>query len=431
MRQEEKTAQRLVAALRAIGIESLAKGAGFHWHVEVEGRQSRSVLIHCFWYERHIAGLMMGMNPANARQRSPSFVPSEPYEGPEYQVNLKESGGNIADGRTYQEAEAIAAIQSWCAGHPLSQLITDALFIDAKGRAMRALAARLDPGLWWELGGDPSYELWVHAGDRSCKVLESDGKLFCYFRLVQAQVAYSDGLSEVVALISSWLLSRMSLEALSRSPGVALEAHAEWIESSPAKWHWMHVRDRIADPDDVLAPMKDLLEALAEHPLATTFYSFSSLNMFCFSASSHYPWVNEGLPVVSPSENGEYTVNNERCTREQAIQRIESILAASPIRPFFGSEDHYDLPRLNDCFARIGSTLRGELIPRGAWYSLVVSRGSRRCTVSGYYVELIEGSAKQSVSWSTLEDAARGICRWLEDGASIDDIVSDPKAKRR
>src|SRR5207249_36169 len=98
-------------------------------------------------------------------------------------------------------------------------------------------------------------------------------------------------------------------ELPTRAPGVELERHAEVLEQDPARWHWLHVRDRIADPDDVLASLHDLIEKLGASPLATTFYSYSSLNRFCFSASSHYPWVGERLPVVAPAGDGVYMVD--------------------------------------------------------------------------------------------------------------------------
>lgn len=294
---------------------------------------------------------------------------------------------------------------------------------------MRALAARLDPGLHWELGGDPSYELWVHAGDRSCNVSEVPGGFSCGFRLLQAQVAFSSTLTQVPAVIATWLKERVSLEALAQVPGVELEAHAALLEQAPARWHWLHVRDRIANPNDVLAPLTSLIEALANSPVASTFYSYSSLNRFCFSASSHFPWIDRGLPIVSPRQDGDYMVNDKRCTLNQSVQQIETTLASYPIQPFFGSAYHYELSRLNDCLARLGSSLRGELVPRDAWYSLVVSHGTRTCTVSDCCITFKEDSLEQSVVWPTIEDATCWICRWLEEGASHGDIASDPEAK--
>jgi len=39
------------------------------------------------------------------------------------------------------------------------------------------------------------------------------------------------------------------------------------------------------------------LEALEQSPVARRFFTFSSLDRLCFSASSHYPWVAAGSPL--------------------------------------------------------------------------------------------------------------------------------------
>jgi hypothetical protein len=426
MRENETMAFELVAALRAVGIESRAEG-GTQGSVDVAPVQSRALLIHCFWYDRNISGLMLGMNPANARGRQQTS--GTVYEGPEYLVYLKQAEVNVAGGRTRSKADVIACALAWCQGHTLTQLATEVPFIDSKARSLRALTALLIPGLHCEFIGDPIYKLWVHAEDRSCHVSEVEGEWSCSFRLLQAEVAYSTKLCEVPAAIATWLKERVSLEALARVPGVELEPHAALIEQAPARWHWLHVRDRIANPNDVLAPLRPLIEALADSPVASTFYSFSSLDRFCFSASSHYPWIAGGLPVVAPRRGGDYIVDNEPCTLNQAVQQIEKTLASYPIQPFFGSAYHFELSRLDDCFARLGSSLRGHLVPRDAWYSLAVSSGTRTCLVSGYCITFKEGSVEQLVDWPTIEDAACWIHRWLQEGASHSDISSDPKAK--
>src|SRR6185503_16077256 len=106
------------------------------------------------------------------------------------------------------------------------------------------------------------------------------------------------------------------------SPRIELERHAEVVETDPARWHWLHVVDRIEDPDDVLAPLRELIGMLAKSPVATKFYSFSSLNHLCFSASSHFPWVNKGLPVITPTREGGCLVDGTRCSWRAAVERI-------------------------------------------------------------------------------------------------------------
>ena len=87
------------------------------------------------------------------------------------------------------------------------------------------------------------------------------------------------------------------------------------LETDAARWHWLQFRDRIADPHDVLAPLRTLIEALATSPVATRFYTYSSLHMLCFSASSHFPWVDDGLPVVWAVEPSFYLVGDNAARR--------------------------------------------------------------------------------------------------------------------
>jgi hypothetical protein len=84
MSENEAAAHALVRALAASDVAANASGAGVHWKVEIVPRASRSLIVHCFWYERTLSGLLLGTNPSNARsrlQRTP-----EPREGVEYFV---------------------------------------------------------------------------------------------------------------------------------------------------------------------------------------------------------------------------------------------------------------------------------------------------------------------------------------------------------
>jgi hypothetical protein len=203
--------------------------------------------------------------------------------------------------------------------------------------------ATLDPAVPVSIGGDPSYEVWAHGDGRSCKVVPgSDGA--CAFLVGKAQIAFGR-LAEPSRAVSAWLVERVSVPELAmRFSEVALERHAELIEEEPARWHWLGLLDRAADADDVLAPLRELIEALALRPAVTAFYSFSSLYRLCFSASSHYPWVDEGLPIVW-RVGDDYVVHTYRgegsepvtCDFAGAVALIEQRLRASSVRPFFGS----------------------------------------------------------------------------------------------
>jgi hypothetical protein len=277
MERNASMAHHLVQRLAAAGIRGRVAGNGVHWHVDVEPVGTRAVIVHCFWYDRAIHGLMLGPNPANAR--SQLRAARAPYEGPEYYMIVRDRGVDIADGRTHEIGDAVAGARAWLAGADLEQLARDVPFIDEKGRAMRALAARIDPALRRTFGRDPTFELWIYGDGRSCKLaLEDDDSISCAFLLGQAQVARVGPVDDAPAAVAAWLSEGLPLRLLvTHVPGVVLERHAEVLETDPARWHWLHFRDRIADPRDVLAPLRPLIEALAASPVATSFYTYSSL----------------------------------------------------------------------------------------------------------------------------------------------------------
>ena len=427
MTPENAAAHALVAALAAVGVAGRVS-EGVHWKVEVASAGSRALDIHCFWYAPEHAGLMLGINPSNARRSLDT--PRAPHEGAQYLVVLRD-GARVADGRTSDAREVVACARAWVDGRSVDGVVAVAPFVDRRGRAMRALAAGLDPRLRWEIGGEPAYPLWVYGDGRSCEVVGDDeGRPSCSFVLVQAQVALALRVKDVPGATSAWLLDRVRVgELASHVPGVGLERHAERIEQSPTEWHWLHVRDRIADPEDILARLRAPIEALAASPIATQFYSFSSLHWLCFSASSHYPWVRDGLPVMSPLRDGSYAVDEERYDLAGAVASIEKSLAASSVRPFFGSAPHYEHPRLCERLAKLGSALQPRLVQRGAWYSLVVDSGVRHCKVSGSHTTFTEGSSTLQVSWESEDAATSAIRRCLEDGESFDALAADPSAK--
>lgn len=423
MRENEQAARDLVSKCRATGLDARVSGAGVHWQVDVVTAGSRAVRVHCFWYERALAGLLLGMNPANARRSTET--PRAPYEGPEFMVILLEENKRVADGRTREITDVVACARAWEAGAGLEQLVTVAPFIDRKGRAMRALAERINPKHRSDLGTDPSYELWVYGDGRSCRIAERDGGVSCSFFVVQVQVAHVLRLDDVPRAVERWLTDRVALEELASSVAdVEIERHALELEQDPAKWHWLHVRDRIENPADVLAPLRPLIEALVARRVATRFYSFSSLNSFCFSASSHFPWVQDGLPAIGPTNHGRFVVDRDRCDLTSAVAAIEAKLEAAPVQPFFGSAPHHESGVLNECFTRLGSSLRSRVQQRGEWFDLIVSSADRHCIVDGRGVKFIEGELRTHVEWPSVDKAAMAIHLFLEERLSLEEVTS-------
>lgn len=71
MHESETIAQDLASKLRAAGFDANVVGGGVHWRVEARAGLERTLVVHCFWYERAVHELMLGMNPANACTSEP------------------------------------------------------------------------------------------------------------------------------------------------------------------------------------------------------------------------------------------------------------------------------------------------------------------------------------------------------------------------
>jgi hypothetical protein len=156
MLKNELRAKVLAAGLRVRGIDARVKGRGVHWQVAVRSAGGRSARVYCYWYERAISALMVGMNPANSRSRL--RAPVTPYEGPEYQVVVDETGARVVEGRTRSMKEAIRCVRGWLRGASLDELAVKTPFLDQQYRELSTIGAGLDPRLQWEIL-DP--EIWV------------------------------------------------------------------------------------------------------------------------------------------------------------------------------------------------------------------------------------------------------------------------------
>lgn len=424
----ERLARALEDDLRAAGLDAQATGRGDNWHLDVRSEGTRELVVNCFWYPRRMPGPPGGVSPGNGR--SALHAPGAYHEGPAYRLVLRDLGARVADGRTASRADVVTGVTGWIRGRTLEALVAEVPFLDRLNRAMHARAAKLDPRLRWTIGEEPLYELWVYGEGRSCRILEADGEVSCRFFLQQASVALALGLTDLPAAVAAWLLEGVGLRALAaHAPEVALEPHAEVLEDDPARWHWLHVLDCVAHRRDGLAPMLPLIEALAASPVASRFYTYSSHRELHFSASSHFPWVDAGLPRVVRSPTDGYLVDGDPCDEATALRAIEAKLAASPVRPFFGSAPHHELGLIAAWLARQGSTLAPRLEQHGSSYQVVLEHGARQCQLSSHVVRCSEGARWLQGGWPGVEDMARVAHWWLEGGASFDEVEADPAAR--
>lgn len=265
-------------------------------------------------------------------------------------------------------------------------------------------------------------------GDRTCELRPLGDGVSCAFRIGSQQIAFAGAVADPAGATAAWLLDRVTIGALARLSGVELERYAEVLEQDPARWHWLHVRDRLADPDDVLRRVFPLLEALAASPIATRFYTFSSLWSLCFSSSSHYPWVLDGLPAVWPAGEGSYQIGEATYDVGGALAAIEAALGAAPVAPFFGTSLDLEAPALHARLAAIGSALVPALRQREQWREVIVEIGERRCNARCEHLTFEQPGAELRGRWSSLDTAARAIHRYLELGATLDELAADPDA---
>lgn len=417
----EQLRHELLGRLNAEGVRAEAKQ-----HGEVEAvRGERSFRVSCFWYERVMHGLMLGMNPGNARSALRGAM-REPYEGPEYFVTLRDGDAACGTGRTHEVREVVTCALAWLAGANAEQLLDSAPFINAKLRAAEALAAQLPKALPRTIGTDPTYEVWAHADGRTCCFID----MTCRFHSGHASVAFVHEVADVEKAAHAWLIERVGVCALpSYVEGALLEPHVEFIEEDPARWHWLNLLDRVRDERDVLAPMRGLVEALSQDAVAKRFYSFSSVATLCFSASSHYPWVTDDLPTVATDGRGHFRVNETLCDEAQAIALVQERLAASTLVPFFGEAAQHDHPRLVRLLAECGSALQAELVQRAIGIHLEVASpdGKRRCEVSGrlFGARLEEGTSRHWVSFADANAMVRAVRRFCEFGEAVEPLLSE------
>jgi hypothetical protein len=312
----------------------------------------------------------------------------------------------------------------WLSGSPIADIEQRWPYVNEAPRRYRAvlpeIEARCRDVARCVLETSPVTELWVYGDGRSCQVYVNADGVGVSFRLGHVQVAFVSPTDDVAGMVDRWIRGATLLEMV--NAGAGLEPHAELLEAGEAaRWHWEHTRARIENDVDVLVDSRPLLRRLAQSEVATRFFSYSSLNRFCFSASSHYPWVDEGLPVIYPPAAGRgYLVviseTQTECTIDEAVELVERTLRAYPVRPFFGSATGLVVEPINAELERQGSALRAGLTQRGQWYRAEVNAEGRRCLISKdpWAVSFAEPGAKERhEKFASIAAAVTAIVGWL------------------
>jgi hypothetical protein len=286
-----------------------------------------------------------------------------------------------------------------------------------------AITPMLDASLRWEfIGAAPFNQLWVYGRQRACRLMVEETGVGGAFYLGLECAAIAAFLDDPNATVSAWLLDQHTLPQLATiARSLELTSHATLLETDPARRHWLLLREQLIDPEHPLGPLRELIGALSDSPIASRFYSFRSGGGLQFSASSHLDWVTDRMPYVGCTEAGTYEVAGE-FTREvdPAVRIVENELTGSGMQPFFGSAAQYDRPRLVESLMRQGSTLQPVVMQRGDSERLVVARGARECQVIGTCVFFSDERRRAQSTCRSVDAAARLIRRFLEEGASID-----------
>lgn len=258
------------------GTKAVLSGEGVHWNCRVE-RKQRSCTIHCF----------------DASWRGP---------GPEFLVYFEEKPTPAWTGRTWHQAEAIAATCAWFEGRSIQSLYAEFAFVERKRRALERIKQetvaseprlaeltipKIVPFEW----GD-GCTLWFHAGERSSKV---DGYTYEDIAHVEfywdecLQFSIQTGDTVLLArLLGRWLCDNAMPSVIqSEFPSVALRSIAAYYEQGRGLEgefieSWDHVEDfykRIQHPfaSQVLNFIQQLRSAGYERTLRAGTSLFSLL----------------------------------------------------------------------------------------------------------------------------------------------------------
>lgn len=432
-------AHQLIARLHGAGLEArIAEAPGELARVIAGSAAARSLQISCTWYQApsdHAPKIVANAVLYNDRERlEPSEVSSE--TGPRFSVSAYRGDAFLLFGLSPRIDAVVDAAALWISEDAPERLEELALFLGNE-RALEQMAARFSSRLRVEI---EHASLWIY-GDgegprRACHFRHSVNGFACSFLAGPSQVALGVGSPDYFPAMAAWLFDRVSLPALvAADPSIQIEPHAELLEEDPARWHWAHLLERVAQPGDSLAPLRPLVEALAGSPIATAFFSYSSGRELCFSASSHERWVDEGLPRVSLRGDayvieavGGETSPARLVTSELrgAVLAIEAALEAAPVRPFFGARAHLDFARWTEAFERAQSPLRPLLLQCGSDHDVVVDLPQGRCELNacsfhGCHVYFPDD--ERDFARSTLEEGARLVERYRRGDLSLDELA--------
>jgi hypothetical protein len=369
---------------------------------------------------------------------------------------LEERGRELLEGRTFDVAEVIRCVRAWIVDHRIiEELLVRFRFFDGGRRSDLRLAeilgARLRATPPVRVVAEPYGGLWVYGDDRSCRVdsnSEVGGSAFWLGQDHVASVILPE--DELVEAVSAWTQARASLEKLRRHhPGLAIEPHGEVLAGGGdvSRWHWLDSLERARKGDFPWALFLPLIEGILDRPPIARFFSFASLDRLCFSSSSNFPFVTDGLPIILPVRStpirardladsagqARYIVELGGAHHEagvtEALERIEIAVTAAPHAPFRGSRAHLVKSQVDAELIRQAKSLRLELRQSRQWYEAIMQRDRRSCTVDSratwHAAFTAESGESFAASFPDVTVMVQAACRWLEDAASPNELRAE------
>lgn len=291
--------------------------------------------LHTAGHEAWTSGRKVQVAAGDARSVSVSCWDTG---GADYDVYLRRRDGiALAMGWTRDVDEVVRAIDAWSDGLEVDALVAVVPFIERERRELRAFAAAMPEGVHTR---EHSTALRVDAaqGARHGWIESGRRGMSCTFTIDEGRRAQVGPGGDLHGAVRAWLIDRCGEGDLAaRVPGIEL------LELS--EWKWRRLLDDSRDPRSHRIHLVPLLTRLVASQIVRRFYPVMSLDRLGFSASSAYPFVTDGLPVIEVEHEGQpfhmrlHRVGGERTleTITETIEAIEDVLVAYPIAPFVGS----------------------------------------------------------------------------------------------
>jgi hypothetical protein len=346
-----------------------------------------------------------------------------------YVATLSEGLHAITAGRTRDAEQVAACARAWLVERRDQAAITEAFdFIDGKRRRLQQLATRLGASVRVAIEEDNGCELWAYGEGRSCRLdPREEGGTDCAFLAGVSEVARAalDDTS-LGAAVDAWAGARCSLaELATRVAGLALSPGAEMLARGElTAWHWSQVLDEARSGSPPLSYYRPLVERMAQNGTIARFFSFTSMETFCFSYCSHFRFVTDGLPSLWPQQRGDYEIQlgDQRWIGDvdATVTKLEALLGAAPRAPFEGTATLAALPLVNDELTRLGSALRATRWQVRGWYAIAVEAGDRRCVLHEAHVDFVETDSPPGRGrYADVPSAIAAVRRWLEERTDV------------